>query len=631
MVQAPLPLSLLLRPPRRAGVHHRARERRRPAGGPRPGPAEEEAAKGRPLADGCRAPGLSERGQAAELVPEVQRQAEALLPGGRGRAEQDDNAEGAARPEAHGRAGARLRNEGGKRSYRKSGVSRLVALSRVLLASKFAVASEHPLASLAGHEAMVEGGNAIDAVAATSFALSVLQPALGGIGGDFFALFYEAKTGKVHCINSSGWAPSCLTPKFLEERGHRSVPSFGPFSVVAASLKKKVHAFQKRFGRLEFPSLLSSAIEYAKEGFAASQGLSNAVRVSLSSLSEEARRAMSASDGPPDPGELIRQMSLAKALQDIAEAGPRAFYNGWIAESICQELSGRGVPITIRDFADFEPEWVDPLQVDYRGATVHEVPPNSMGATTLLILSYLSQIDLKRLKPNSRERIELTLKAAQAAYRKRDRMLGDPRFAKINLDEFLEVEGEKRPLIEREQRVLGDADTTYFSVADDEGNLVSAIQSLFHYFGSRVYVKECGVFLNNRASAFRFNGPNGLAPRKRPLHTLSALLLGKGEEPMIALGSSGGELRPQQYALFTTNIVDYSMGLEAAIDFPRFLWDGGRALDIERGYTGLRNLPFEVHHLPYPGKTGVAQGVQRLKGSVKAVCDIRGDGLPVGR
>ena len=506
-----------------------------------------------------------------------------------------------------------------------------MVLSRVLLASKFAVASEHPLASVAGHEAMVEGGNAVDAVSATSFALSVLQPALGGIGGDFFALFYEAKTGKVHCINSSGWAPSRLTPNFLEERGHRGVPSFGPFSVVVPGLVKGVHAFQKRFGRLEFPSLLSRAIEYAKDGFAASLGLSNAVRVNLSSLSEEARRAMSASDGPPNPGELIRQKSLAKALQDIADAGPRAFYNGWIAESICEELSGKGVPITIRDFADFEPEWVDPLEIDYRGATVHEVPPNSMGATTLLILRYLHQIDLKRLRPNSRERIELTLKAAQAAYRKRDRMLGDPRFAKINLDEFLEVEGETRPLIEREQRVLGDADTTYFAVADEEGNLVSAIQSLFHHFGSRVFVKECGVFLNNRGSAFRFSGPNGLAPRKRPLHTLSALLLGKGDEPTIALGSSGGELRPQQHALFTTNIVDYSMGLEAAVDFPRFLWEGGNTLNIERGYTGLRNLPFDVHQIPYPGKTGVAQGVQRLKGSVKAVCDVRGDGLPVGR
>jgi len=506
-----------------------------------------------------------------------------------------------------------------------------VVLSRVLLASKFAVASEHPLASVAGHEAMVEGGNAVDAVTATSFALSVLQPALGGIGGDFFALFYEAKTGKVHCINSSGWAPSRLTPKFLEERGHRGVPSFGPFSVVVPGLVKGVHAFQKRFGKMEFPSLLSRAIEYAKDGFAASQGLSNAVRVSLSSLSEEARRAMTASDGPPPPGELIRQKSLAKALQDIADAGPRAFYNGWIAESICEELSGRGVPITIRDFADFEPEWVDPLEIDYRGATVHEVPPNSMGATTLLILRYLHQIDLKRLRPNSRERIELTLKAAQAAYSKRDKMLGDPRFAKIDLDEFLEVEGETRPLIEREQRVLGDADTTYFAVADEEGNLVSAIQSLFHSFGSRVFVKECGVFLNNRGSAFRLTGPNELAPRKRPLHTLSALLLGKGEEPTIALGSSGGELRPQQHALFTTNIVDYSMELEAAIDFPRFLWQGGNTLDIERGYMGLRNLPFDVHQIPYPGKTGVAQGVQRLKGSVKAVCDVRGDGLPVGR
>src|SRR2546425_12600007 len=150
-----------------------------------------------------------------------------------------------------------MRYEGGKRSYRKKWRSRFVVLSRVLLASKFAVASEHPLASVAGHEAMVEGGNAVDAVTATSFALSVLQPALGGIGGGFFALFYEAKTGEGHCINSSGWAPSRLTPNFLQERGHRGVPSFGPFSVVAPRLLKSIPPLPERVAQNEVPAPLS--------------------------------------------------------------------------------------------------------------------------------------------------------------------------------------------------------------------------------------------------------------------------------------------------------------------------------------------------------------------------------------
>ncbi len=284
----------------------------------------------------------------------------------------------------------------------------------------------------------------------------------------------------------------------------------------------------------------------------------------------------------------------------------------------------------MKDFAEFEPEWVEPLQMDYRGTTVYEIPPNSMGATTLLMLKYLQQIDVKRLKPNSRQRIDLFLKAAQAAYHRIDTELGDPRFTKFDKEEFFEVEGTESPLPLSRPSIPGDADTTYFAVTDQEGNIVSAIQSLFHHFGSRVFIKESGVFLNNRGSAFRLKGPNKLEPKKRPLHTLSALLLGE-DEPTTALGCSGGILRPQQHTLFTTNMVDYSMSLEDSIDFPRFLWDGQHTLSIERGYSGFRNLPFEVRHLPHPGKTGVAQGVQRVGDSVKAVCDARGDGFPIGR
>ncbi len=505
-----------------------------------------------------------------------------------------------------------------------------MVLSRVALASRYAVASEHPLASLAGLDALRSGGNVVDAAVATSFTLAVTQPPLGGIGGDFFALFYESKTGRVHCINSSGWAPSGLSARFLEEKGYRNVPAFGPLSVVIPGMVKGVHAFHREFGKLEFRQLLSSAIGHARNGFAASLGLSNSLRANLPSLSSGAREIFAPKGGPPNPGDLIRQENLGRALEAIAQEGPEAFYKDWIAESIHNELSREGSPITVKDLAEFEPEWVEPLQMDYRGTTVYEIPPNSMGATTLLMLMYLQGIDLKKLKPNSRQRIDLFLTAAQAAYHKRDKELGDPRFTKFDKEEFFDVERARSPLPLSQPSVRGDADTTYFAVTDQEGNIVSAIQSLFHHFGSRVFIKESGVFLNNRGSAFQLKGPNKLEPRKRPLHTLSALLLGE-DEPTTALGCSGGILRPQQHTLFTTNIVDYSMSLEDSIDFPRFLWDGQHTLSIERGYSGFRSLHFEVRHLPHPGRTGVAQGIQRLKGSVKAVCDARGDGLPIGR
>jgi gamma-glutamyltranspeptidase/glutathione hydrolase len=255
-----------------------------------------------------------------------------------------------------------------------------------------------------------------------------------------------------------------------------------------------------------------------------------------------------------------------------------------------------------------------------------------MGATTLLMLKLLQEEkgDGRDAKPNSAERIRRTVAAARIAYAARDAQLGDPRFMKggFSLEEFLRVGigGAQR------KRRINDGDTTYFAVADGEGNVLSCIQSLFYGLGSRVYVEKCGFFLNNRGSSFRLGGrgPNVLEPRKRPLHTLSSLILTKGDRPFVAVGASGGDYRPQQHALFVTNIVDYSMNVEEAIDYPRFLWDGGETVKVEAGYEGLDRLKMKKVALGYPGQTGVAQGVQRMAECLSGVCDVRGEGLPVG-
>ncbi|HKM79144.1 MAG TPA: gamma-glutamyltransferase, partial [Candidatus Bathyarchaeia archaeon] len=175
-----------------------------------------------------------------------------------------------------------------------------------------------------------------------------------------------------------------------------------------------------------------------------------------------------------------------------------------------------------------------------------------------------------------------------------------------------------------------DGDTTYFAIVDGHGNILSGIQSIFHNFGSKLFVDDCGFFLNNRASAFKFEGPNKLEPRKRPIHTLSSMLLELDDDVRLALGASGGEFRPQQHALFVTNMVDYSMSLESALSFPRFLWKSGREVMVERGFGKVSSSSYKIELLDYPGKTGVAQGVEVLKDAKKAVCDVRGDGIPLG-
>ena len=494
-------------------------------------------------------------------------------------------------------------------------------LSKVAISTGWSVASEHPLGSISGHEILKDGGNAVDAAAAVAFAIAVLQHPLGGLGGDFFALYYEAKTGKVHCINSSGWAPASMSVEFLKSRGHEGVPFYGPETTVVPGFVKGVHAFQKRFGTKNFKDLLADAVRYAGDGVPVADGLARSIEFNFGGLSEPAKRVFGSGGRPLRAGEILRQTNLAKAIKDISVKGPEAFYKGWIADAICKELTSQGVLYVKKDF-DFEPEWVEPLSIDYRGATVYEIPPNSMGATTLLMLDRLGKHDMAGLKPDSSDRVRLMTDAAREAYGRMDEDLGDPRFVPFDFGRFLGSRGGPGTTHHREN-----ADTTSFAVADKEGNVVGAIQSLFHHFGSRVYVDGCGILMNNRGSSFRFEGPNRVEPRKRPLHTLSVLMLEK-KEGISALCCSGGDWRPQQHALFATNILDYGMSLEDAIDFPRAILDGRETLRVEAGYSSLDLLDYEINLLPYPGRVGVAHGVEAKEGIRKGVCDVRGDGIP---
>jgi len=502
-----------------------------------------------------------------------------------------------------------------------------LTLSRVLLAKRGVVASEQPLASLAGLEILKKGGNAVDAAVATSFALAVTLHCANGLGGDFFGMVYVAKTGRVHCLNSGGWAPSGLTLDSLKSRGEEAVPLYGPFSVVVPGAVAGVWAMHKKLGEMEFKRLPSAALEYAREGFPASQSLCRSIAANLNSLSPSARRVFAPSGAAPTEGDMIRQTELARVIGEVARGGADAFYRGSAAEGIAAALSASGVEVKKSDFGSFKPEWVEPLSLDYRGTTVYEMPPNSMGATCLLMLKYLSRKDLGKTKSLSWERVNLTMKAAELAYQRRDQMLGDPRFGKIDLEGFMQTEGED---VAPTRAIVRPGDTTAFSVMDGEGNIVSAIQSLFHHFGSRVFVENCGIMLNNRASGFSASGPNMLEARKRPLHTLSSLLLAKGGAPKLAVGCSGGDFRPMQHTLFVTNLVDYSMTLEQAVDHPRFLRSGAGAMLVEGGYGDLGGLQYEIQRLPHPGGTGVCQATEVLSDSKKAVCDVRGDGLPAG-
>ncbi|HEV2389729.1 MAG TPA: gamma-glutamyltransferase [Nitrososphaerales archaeon] len=494
--------------------------------------------------------------------------------------------------------------------------------NKVLVSKECSVATEHPLASLAGSEAMRAGGNAFDAAVAASFALSVLLPHLNGLGGDFFALFYDARGGKVRCLNGSGWAPSGASVEALRALGRKEVPAFGPRSVVVPGMVAGVEELHRSFGSDEFGPLLRRAIELAEEGVPVSPGLARALAGHQGSLSPEALIAFGVDGMGPQPGDLLLQRNLAGRLLDIAAGGSEAFYRGAAAEEMREALGAEGVEVEEDDLA-LVPEWVEPLDIEYRGRRVFEIPPNSMGAAALMILKEIEGGEPPA--PDSLERVTRVTEATKVALEAKDEFIGDPRFVGFDLRAFL---GSRLP---PRSSSVAEGDTTYFAVADGEGNLLSCIQSLFHPFGSRMYLKESGFFLNNRASAFKLRGPNKLAPRKRPAHTLSALLVSKSrdEPPDLAMGTSGGELRPQLHSLFVSNVADYGMDVEGALHYPRFVWDGERT-SVERGYR-LEGASFDrLRVVEYPSRLGVAQGIELTPGVKKAVCDVRGDGAPAG-
>jgi gamma-glutamyltranspeptidase/glutathione hydrolase len=439
-------------------------------------------------------------------------------------------------------------------------------------------------------------------------------------------MFYEAKSGKVTCLNASGWAPSGLTLDLVKSISPRGIPNVGPLTCVVPGYVAGIQELHSKFGATDFKSLVRPAAEFASKGFPAGKGICRSVMGAYSELSTEAKQVFAPSGRPPNPGEWIRQEALGKVIEEVAESGAEGFYSGRPAEIIAGTLTSLGVPCETGDFRDYRAEWVEPLTFDYRGTTVYEAPPNSMGATSLLILKILSGAPLSKAGPLSRRRIELTIRAALAAYARRDEMLGDPRFSRIDMDSFMS--GEETSGIPCSR--IRSGDTTAFSVADAEGNVVSGIQSLFNHFGSRVFIPECGIALNNRASGFSTAGPNKVQPRKRPLHTLSSLILERQGVPYLAIGTSGGDHRPMQHALFVTNSVDYSMSAERNVSMPRFLWGGGRTLLVEDGYELPVDRKLEVQRLPMPGRTGVCQAVEIAANYRKAVCDLRGDGIPAG-
>ena len=447
------------------------------------------------------------------------------------------------------------------------------------------VATSDLQASEAGARVLEQGGSAIDAAIAANAVLGVAEPMTNGIGGDLFAIYFDHKTGKLYGLNASGWAPKALTIEHLKSKGITSMPQIGIDSATVPGAVDGWAKLHQRFGKLPWHDLFQPAIFYAQNGLPLPEMIHDYWATFPDELRKnpESRRVFLPGDKLPEIGQIFRDPDLAAALTRIANEGESAFYKGAIAQAILKTSADLGGTITADDLSQYSAEWVDPVSTTYRGWTVYELPPNGDGIAALEMLNIMENFKPAAEGPRSVAELHTRIEAMKLAYADIKAYDGDPRFGKIPVDQLLSKKfaATRSSLIDPAKAnctvapdALGSSDTTYFSVVDREGNILSIIQSVYQSFGSKVTVEGMGFVLHNRGGLFNLDpkSPNALAGRKRPFHTIIPAFMQRGDQH-IGFGIMGGMNQPLAHAQFVSNIVDYGMNVQAALEEPRFTVD----------------------------------------------------------
>ncbi len=477
-----------------------------------------------------------------------------------------------------------------------------VIVGRSRVATKYGiVAASQPLAARAGVQILERGGNAVDAAIATNAVMGLVEPQSNGIGGDLFAIVYEAKTGTLHGLNACGWAPAGLTPALLKLQGLTQMPQFGIHTVTVPGAVSGWEALRAKLGSLPMADLLAPAIFYADEGFP----VSDVIAAHWASLADKVAAEFNAAQTylpngrAPRPGELFTNHDLARSLRLIAAHGASGFYEGPTADAILAISKEKGGTMTVADLREFQPEWVEPISTTYRGWTVYELPPNTQGIAALMMLNVMEQFPLGEYGFHSARALHVMIEAKKLAYADMLRYVGDTRFGEPPVAAMLDKAHAKQ----RARRIgAGDAardvqpsvfdglttssgqDTIYLSVIDRDGNIVSLIQSIYEGFGTAIVPPGTGFALHNRGALFTLDEahPNALAPRKRPLHTIIPGFMQRGDTH-IGFGIMGGFNQAQAHAQFVANIVDYGMDIQQALEAGRFTKGtfGGADVNVE--------------------------------------------------
>jgi len=519
--------------------------------------------------------------------------------------------------------------------------------------------TSQPLASQVALDVLKAGGNAIDAAIAANAVLGLVEPVSNGIGGDLFAIVWDAETNRLYGLNASGRSPQSLSLDYFKEKEYKKIPSYGPLPVSVPGCVDGWFELHERFGSMDMDQILKPAIRYAKEGFPVSELIAYYWAGNARSLSRYPNVSEVYMPGgkAPAKGEIFKNLYLANTLELIAQGGRDAFYKGEIARIIDAFMKEQGGFLSYEDMAMHTSEWVEPVSSNYRGYDVWELPPNGQGIAALQILNILEGYDVASMGFGSSEYIHRFVEAKKLAFEDRAKYYADPAFNDLPVEELISKEyaAKRRELIRpgRASRNLdaGEVEhgnTIYMTVADEKGNMVSLIQSNYRGMGSGMCPPGLGFILQDRGELFTLEEGhfNVYEPGKRPFHTIIPAFITKDGTPWMSFGVMGGSMQPQGHAQIVVNMIDFGMNLQEAGDAPRIRHDGssqptgskmtdGGVVNLESGipYEAIRELVQKGHHVKYSvGGYGGYQAILRddKNGVYFGASESRKDGQAAG-
>ena len=519
------------------------------------------------------------------------------------------------------------------------------------------VATSHPLATQIGLDILKQGGTAVDAAIAANIALGLMEPTGNGIGGDLFAIVWDAKTKKLHGLNASGPAPKNLSIEYFEQQGLKKIPSYGPLPVTVPGAVDGWVKLHGKFGKLKFASLFEPTIKYAEKGFPVTETIAYYLDRSQKRFEHYPNfNEIWVKNGKmPQKGEIFKNPQLANTLRTIAEKGRAGFYEGKIAKTMADFVQSQGGFLTYDDLAGFHSEWTPPVSSNYRGYDVWELPPNGQGIAALQILNILENYDLKKMGLYSSEYIHLFTETKKIVFADRAKYYADPNFTDIPVNELISKSyaKERAKLIDLNKAsktddagILKSGDTIYLTVADKFGNMVSLIQSNYRGMGSGMMPTGLGFMLQDRGELFSLdkNHKNALKGGKRPFHTIIPAFVTKDDEPFMSFGVMGGATQPQAHAQIVINMIDFGLNLQEAGDAPRIVHSGssqptdevmldGGTLSIESGFGKAieDELAAKGHAIKYErGIFGGYQAIMLKNGVYYGASETRKDGQAAG-